>query len=163
MKIIKNNNKNRMTQLKQFNIALITVPLLFINSITCHAEDLLSGTDLQDSPLSLSLTTTLAITINNSVQHLAISQYGIKNQVTVNQMANMINEINIIQSGINNKANLVQSGSYNTVNLLQQGDGNLAEVIQEGDANIANIKQAGEQTFIVHQIGNEMLVNITQY
>lgn len=163
MKLISKNNNNRKIHYKQSNIALITAPLLLINSFFCHANDLISGTDLQDSPLSLSLTTSLAVTINNSVQHLVINQYGIKNQVMVNQAADMVNDINIIQNGMHNKANVVQSGANNTVNLLQQGDGNLVDVIQEGDANIANIKQTGEQTFIVHQIGNEMLVNITQY
>jgi len=163
MKLIKKNNNYRKKHKKQLNIALFTVPIFLINSFFCHSEDLISGTDLQDSPLSLSLTTSLAITINNSVQHLSINQYGIRNQVMVNQTADMVNDINIIQNGIHNKANVVQSGANNTVNLLQQGDGNLVDVIQEGDANIANIKQAGEQTFIVHQIGNEMLVNITQY
>lgn len=163
MKLINKNNNNRRTHKKQLNIALFTVPLFLINSFFCHANDLVSGTDLQDSPLSLSLTTSLAVTINNSAQHLVINQYGIKNQVMVNQAADMVNDINIIQNGMHNKANVVQSGANNTVNLLQQGDGNLVDVIQEGDANIANIIQTGEQTFIVHQIGNEMLVNITQY
>jgi len=163
MKLINKNNNNRKTHKKQLNIALFTAPLLLISSFFSHANDLVSGTDLQDSPLSLSLTTSLAVTINNSVQHLVINQYGIRNQVMVNQAADMVNDINIIQNGMHNKANVVQSGANNTVNLLQQGDGNLVDVIQEGDANIANIIQTGEQTFIVHQIGNEMLVNITQY
>lgn len=163
MTLINKNNNNRKTLKKQFNIAFITAPLFLINSFFSHANDLVSGTDLQDSPLSLSLTTSLAVTINNRVQHLAINQYGIKNQVMVNQAADMVNEINIIQNGMHNKANVVQSGANNTVNLLQQGDGNLVDVTQEGNANIANIKQTGEQSFVVHQIGNEMLVNITQY
>ncbi|PAJ73796.1 hypothetical protein CJF42_13780 [Pseudoalteromonas sp. NBT06-2] len=163
MNAINKNNNKRKIQKKQLNIALFTAPLFIISSFFCHSEDLISGTDLQDSPLSLSLTTSLAVTINNSIQHLTINQYGIKNTVMVNQAADMVNDINIIQNGMHNQANVVQSGANNTVNLLQQGDGNLVDVIQEGDTNIANIKQTGEQTFIVHQIGNEMLVNITQY
>ncbi len=163
MILIKKSFDNDKAPVIQRHKALYVLPLLLLSSFFSQSEDLISGTDLQDSPLSLSLTTTLAIKINNSMQHIAVNQYGIKNHVAVNQMANMVNEINITQNGINNKANVIQSGANNTVNLLQQGDDNLADVTQVGDANIANIKQVGEQKFIVHQIGNEMLVNITQY
>jgi len=47
--------------------------------------------------------------------------------------------------------------------LLQQGESNLFTIIQEGNGNTANVNQLGEQTFIVTQIGNEMVVNVTQY
>ena len=136
---------------------------LAIYSHISSANDLLSGTELKDSPLSLSLTTTASMTIGNETLQLVINQYGIQNKATVNQQANAGNSIAINQSGIDNLANLVQTGYGNTINLHQQGDRNNAEVIQDGDANIANIIQQGEQTFIVHQIGNDMVVNITQY
>ncbi|MFT5757259.1 MAG: minor curlin subunit [Alteromonadaceae bacterium] len=128
-----------------------------------NANDLLSGPELQDSPLSLSLTTTAAITIDNQTQQLVINQYGIHNKATVNQVANVGNSIAINQDGMDNLANLLQTGYGNTINLYQQGNGNFAEVIQEGNTNLVNIVQEGEQTFIVHQIGNDMVVNITQY
>ena len=69
----------------------------------------------------------------------------------------------IDQFGIDNMANLTQSGYGNTINLQQQGNNNFAEVIQEGNTNVANVLQEGEQTFTVHQIGNDMVVNITQF
>ena len=148
---------------KQLGIVLLSAPLLLIESFSCLADDLVSGTDLQNSPLSLSLAKSLVVTMNNNVQHLAINQYGIHNQVIVNQTTDMVNDVNITQNGTHNQANVTQSGANNTVNLLQQGYGNLVDVFQEGDANTVNVIQTGEQTFVVHQIGNKMLVNITQY
>ncbi|RZQ54402.1 curlin subunit CsgB [Pseudoalteromonas phenolica] len=158
------DKKNRLIKLKkQFNCSLFIAPLLLTKTFACHADDLVSGTDLQNSPLSLSLATSLVVTMNNTVQHLAINQYGINNQVIVNQTADMVNGVKITQNGTHNLANVTQSGANNTVNLLQQGYGNLVDVFQEGDANTVNVTQTGEQTFVVHQIGNKMLVNITQY
>lgn len=137
--------------------------VLFANTQVIYADDLLKGTELKDSPLSLSLSTTVPITTGNQNQQLVISQYGIFNKATINQAANAGNSIIVKQAGINNLANLKQEGYGNSINLEQSGDDNLAEVIQQGDTNIANIKQQGQQTFVVHQIGNDMVVNITQY
>ena len=132
-------------------------------SVSVNSQDLLSGDDLKDSPLSLSLMTTVTTTLNGESQELVVSQYGILNKATISQMTGMTNRLSISQIGENNMANISQMGSQNVINLEQIGSNNLAEIVQEGDANIANVVQQGEQTFIVHQIGNEMVVNITQY
>tara|TARA_R110000737_G_C14599167_1_gene488791 strand:- start:973 stop:1464 length:492 start_codon:yes stop_codon:yes gene_type:complete len=161
----RNRNKNNKTKVglkAQLAIAAVTY-LLLGRSALCIPQDLLNSTDLQDSPLSLSLTTTAMITVGEQPQQLVISQYGILNTATIKQLANTSNSIIISQDGIGNKTVIEQLGNGNSVNIQQWGNQNLAGVIQEGDANIANIAQAGEQTFIVHQIGNEMVVNITQY
>jgi len=160
--IRQNSNKGKKAGLSLSFPKLSALILAFYANIS-YPQDLLTGSDLQDSPLSLSLTTTVPMTVNNQTQQLVINQYGIHNKATVNQMANAANSIEISQYGINNMALINQTGYGNSINLLQQGDNNLAEVIQDGDANIANIIQEGEQTFIVHQIGNDMVVNITQY
>ncbi len=161
MKKNNNNNKNRalLNQIIRKASAFVIMVIAFHSA----SQDLHTSVDLQDSPLSLNLTKTIPITVNNQTQQLVISQYGIFNQVTVNQMANAANSIDISQDGISNVANVMQLGYGNTVNINQLGNNNLAEVIQDGDANIANIWQEGEQTFVVHQIGNNMVVNITQY
>jgi len=136
---------------------------LFASIQVANANDLLKGTELKDSPLSLSLSTTAPMTVGNQSQQLVISQYGIFNKATINQAANSGNSIIVKQTGINNLANLKQDGFGNTINLEQTGDDNLAEIIQQGDTNVANIKQQGQQSFVVHQIGNDMVVNVTQY
>jgi minor curlin subunit len=167
--MIKTNNKNNTTKLPPKNnlvniiAQFICVALGMSFSLVSFSQDRFTNADLQDSPLSLSLTTIVPITVNNQTQQLVISQYGIFNNVTVNQMQNTTNRIHISQNGINNNANVSQTGYDNFVNINQFGSDNLAEVIQDGDANVANIWQEGEQTFIVHQIGNDMVVNITQY
>jgi len=156
------DKKRNKSILNGFTSTLMITNLAIYSHIS-SANDLLSGTELKDSPLSLSLTTTASMTVGNEIQQLVINQYGIHNKATVNQQANSGNSIAINQEGTDNLANLIQAGYGNTINLHQQGESNNAEVIQDGDANIANIIQQGEQTFIVHQIGNEMVVNITQY
>jgi len=137
--------------------------ILAVFSLTCQAQDLAPSTELKDSSLSLSLTTKLPMTVDDGESQLVISQYGIYNQASVSQMANAENTITIFQNGINNLAHLSQTGYGNEINLEQVGNNNVAEVIQDGNANTANIHQAGEQTFTVHQIGNDMVVDITQY
>lgn len=141
----------------------VILPVLVLFSFNSYSQDLAINTDLKDSPLSLSLTTSVLMTINNQTQQLVINQYGIFNKVTVSQMADAANSIDISQNGINNMADISQSGYENTVNVNQQGNNNLAQIEQVGNANIANVWQEGEQTFVVRQIGNEMVVNITQY
>ncbi|MBN7818640.1 curlin subunit CsgB [Bowmanella yangjiangensis] len=127
-------------------------------STIVHAQDLLSGTDLQDSPLSISLST--------SVQHqtntLVLGQYGIFNNATISQSANGGNHVALLQQGDSNVANILQQGTDNTVNAQQWGQGNQLDVIQQGNANTANIWQSGEQQFRVHQIGSNMVVNVYQ-
>lgn len=162
LKSPKTNNKNSFIQSPKRMVTTLLL-LLSSNVFVAAAQDLSSGTELKDSPLSLSLSTTALIPRGDQAQQLVISQYGILNKTTINQSANAGNSIVIQQQGINNEANLIQLGYGNSINVDQTGDNNLAEVIQEGDANIANIKQQGQQTFVVHQIGNDMVVNITQY
>lgn len=157
-----NNNNNKKSPL-QCCLFAVVIANLALYSHHSYSNDLLSGTELKDSPLSLSLTTTATMLIDGETQQLVINQYGIHNKATVNQMASMGNNIVIDQFGMDNMANLTQTGYGNTINLQQQGNNNFAEVIQEGNTNIANVLQEGEQTFIVHQIGNDMVVNITQF
>ncbi len=156
-----NNNKNGQNKTVFYKAVLMPAFVLF--SLASSSQDLLKGSDLQDSPLSLSLTTTIPMTINNQSQQIVISQYGISNQATVNQMANNANTALVNQVGINNIVNIEQQGYDNFVSANQQGNNNYIDVKQVGDGNVANIWREGEQSFTVHQIGNEMVVNITQY
>lgn len=121
------------------------------------------GADLQDSPLSISLSTRVSMAAHGNAGQLVIGQYGIFNKATVSQMADAGNLIQLSQTGSHNNANVVQTGLGNAVWLEQSGDNNLAEIVQQGNANVANIWQVGEQRFKVHQIGDEMVVNVTQF
>ncbi|WJG10774.1 curlin subunit CsgB [Aliiglaciecola sp. LCG003] len=132
---------------------------LSIVALPAFAAD--SSPDLVDSPLTLSLARTLDINTDSSV--VTIDQYGIHNTTLVIQSANSTNLVNITQSGNDNYASISQLGIGNIVDLVQDGSSNNFEIMQQGDFNSANIHQLGEQSFIVHQIGNEMVVNITQY
>ena len=163
MELVNQNNKNKgKLALKRCLSALfISIPVIFSQSL--RSQDLASGTELKDSPLSISLSTAVPMSVNNQTQQLVINQYGIRNTATITQLAQAGNHVSLQQDGIDNLANLVQTGYGNTIILHQVGSGNQAEVIQEGNANVANIRQEGEQRFIVHQIGNNMVVNITQY
>lgn len=163
MVIDKLNNSSIKNSARKRCLFIVAVANLVLYSHMSYSNDLLSGTELKDSPLSSSLTTTATMIIDGKTQQLVINQYGIQNKATVNQLANMGNSIAIAQYGIDNLANLTQSGYGNTINLQQQGNNNFAEIVQDGNTNIANVLQEGEQTFIVHQIGNDMVVNITQF
>ncbi len=129
----------------------------------CSSQDLVSGNELKDSSLSLSLMKQVAAPNDVNGSHLVVSQYGIYNNIEVSQMADSNNNITVLQYGMNNSANLSQQGYGNIINIEQLGNDNFVEVIQDGNANTANITQSGEQTFTVHQIGSDMVVNITQY
>ncbi|WP_274055476.1 curlin subunit CsgB [Thalassomonas actiniarum] len=131
--------------------------------VVCASPDLLSGTDMQESPLSLSLSTSVDITSAEQHQQLVISQYGILNKATIKQTANAANRISVSQHGNNNVLDIDQYGYGNIIALEQQGNDNQADVIQQGDANIVNVSQFGEQSIVIHQMGNEMVVNISQY
>ncbi|TMO88577.1 curlin subunit CsgB [Pseudoalteromonas spongiae] len=119
--------------------------------------------DLQESPLSLSLNTSLQYRVGAQQHQVVITQYGILNKATVNQINETSNQAHVTQYGTNNEAALFQYGANNVVNLLQQGNNNQAHILQQGDGNTANISQAGEQTFTVQQIGNGIEVNVTFY
>ncbi|MGB3726536.1 MAG: curlin subunit CsgB [Glaciecola sp.] len=129
---------------------------------TGWAQELEAKSDLQDSALSLSLSTTVNFggALGGSI---TIGQYGLYNTTNITQAGSNSNAINVIQQGNNNKADITQLGIDNEVNLLQQGQDNFFTLIQDGNGNIANVDQLGEQRFTVQQIGNEMIVNITQF
>lgn len=127
------------------------------------SNDLLQGNDLQDSILSSSINKQLAVDINGENRIISINQYGIHNQAIVNQKGTGLNSIKLVQRGINNSASLLQDGVNNQINLEQQGLGNQAEIVQEGSDNIVNLLQAGERQFVVHQIGDGLVVSVTQY
>ena len=160
------NNKSTTKQklsLKKRVTANVFSYLLLLPVAFSYSQDLAHNTDLQESSLSLSLTPSATMTINEQQQQILVNQYGILNRATIKQLANASNSISINQDGISNSVIVEQMGFGNTVNIDQWGSYNLASVIQEGNANTANITQSGEQTFVVHQIGNDMVVNITQY
>lgn len=158
-----NNTIKHILSLNKCKVARLCSFLLFVTSVFSYSQDLGKNTDLQESSLSLSLTPTTLMTINDQQHQVVVNQYGILNRATIKQLANASNNISISQDGISNHVMVEQSGFGNTVNIEQWGNYNNAGVVQEGNANTANIIQAGEQTFVVHQIGNDMLVNITQY
>jgi minor curlin subunit len=140
-------------------------PVLFFflsYSLNGHTQDLSSKTDLQDSVLSLSLATTVNFSgaLGGTI---TIGQFGLYNTTNIIQAGSDSNAIEVIQQGNNNQAEITQLGVDNKVILLQDGENNLFQIIQDGNANIANVNQLGGQRFMVRQIGNEMVVNITQY
>lgn len=153
------------TQKSLLNVLItqLSVASFALSSSVYGQQDLVAGTDLTDSQLSLSLTTTITTPSDGEGQSIVISQYGVYNKATLSQKADSANQLFISQDGFNNSAILTQLGDGNTIEVIQYGDDNWAEVVQVGDANIANIKQDGEQGFTVHQIGNDMVVNVTQY
>ncbi|MDO6693863.1 curlin subunit CsgB [Aliiglaciecola sp. 3_MG-2023] len=154
----KNNRLWSMHSLNNVGSVVFSGALLFSSSACFSQQDSL---DLIDSPLTLSLARTVNSDASQSV--LIIDQYGIHNTTLIIQTANSSNHINVTQNGSSNFADITQIGVGNYVDLVQSGDENLLEVVQQGDFNLANINQQGEQSFIVHQIGNDMVVNITQY
>lgn len=160
-----NNNKpcQQILSLIKYVSANTFAMALMFNSSFATSQDLANNTDLKESSLSLSLTPSTLMAINAQQHQVVISQYGILNRATIKQLANASNSISINQDGFNNQVSVEQFGYGNSVNIEQLGNYNLAGVIQEGNANVANITQSGEQTFVVHQIGNDMVVNITQY
>ena len=132
--------------------------------LTARAQqsDLITGSDMVESPLSISLNTQ-AITVNDELVLIAVNQFGVSNITSIAQAGDGANLTNVTQNGNDNTALITQLGEGNVVNLLQQNDSNYFEIIQDGFDNVANVNQLGEQSFIVHQIGNEMVINITQY
>jgi minor curlin subunit len=137
---------------------------VLVTSGPVHAKqsDLSTTSDMVESSLSISLNAQ-AITVDNETVLISVSQFGLNNITNIVQRGDASNLSNIIQNGSNNEALITQLGEGNVVNLLQQNDYNYFEIIQDGFDNVANVNQLGEQSFIVHQIGNEMVINITQY
>ena len=163
---MKMNNNHTFKQTLSLNkriTANVCSYLLFLPSAFSYSQDLSSNTDLQESSLSLSLTPSTVMTINDQQHQVMVNQYGILNRATIKQLANASNSILVNQDGMSNQVVIEQFGYGNSINVEQWGNYNLAGVIQEGNANTANITQSGEQTFVVHQIGNDMVVNVSQY
>nr|WP_168710988.1 curlin subunit CsgB [Ningiella ruwaisensis] len=130
----------------------------------CLANDVSTvNDDLIESSLSLSLSTTFNIIDEATTSTVVVNQYGLHNTININQSSTGTNLANVMQQGNNNIASITQIGANNVVNLLQEGNDNHITFEQVGDSNIANVHQLGEQDFIIRQIGNEMVVNVTQY
>lgn len=139
----------------------LTVGLMF-TSQNGIAQDFGQNSDLLDSELSLSLSTT--VNFSSALGGaITIGQYGLYNTTNIIQAGSDSNTIEVTQQGNNNKAAVTQFGIDNKVILFQQGENNLFTIYQDGIGNTANVNQLGEQSFTVTQIGNEMLVNITQF
>ena len=137
----------------------LTSLLISKNGLT---QDIGQNSDLQDSELSLSLSKTVNLgrALGGSI---TIDQYGLYNTTNIIQAGSDSNTIDVIQLGKNNLAEITQLGIDNKVFLLQEGEDNFFTILQDGNGNTANVNQLGEQTFTVTQLGNEMVVNITQY
>lgn len=155
-------NPQRTLSQKPRTMRLVVAGLFLIFTQNGFAQDVGQNTDLQDSELSLSLSTTVDFggALGGSV---VIGQYGLYNTTNIIQAGSNTNSIEVIQQGNNNKAAITQLGVDNEVNLLQEGANNFFAIVQDGNGNTANVNQLGEQNFTVRQIGNEMTVNITQF
>ena len=144
-------------------LALTVCGLLTVNSpVYAQQSDLSTSSDMVESSLSMSLNAQ-AITIDDETVFIAVSQFGLNNITNIIQSGNGANLSNVVQNGSNNEAIITQLGEGNVVNLLQQNNNNYFEIVQDGFDNVANVNQLGEQSFTVYQIGNEMVINITQY
>ncbi|GFD70421.1 curlin subunit CsgB [Alteromonas sp. KUL106] len=130
--------------------------------VNAQQSDFSTNSDMVESSLSISLNAQ-AITIDDETVFIAVSQFGLNNITNIIQSGNGANLSNVVQNGSNNEAIITQLGEGNVVNLLQQDNNNYFEIIQDGFDNVANVNQLGEQSFTVYQIGNEMVINITQY
>jgi minor curlin subunit len=140
---------------------LVLIFLTFI-ALDGNAQDLSPNTDFQESKLSLSLSTTFKSSgaLGGSI---IIDQFGLYNTTNIIQAGSDSNVTEVNQQGSNNQAEIIQLGVDNKVHLLQNGENNLFQIVQDGNANIANVNQLNGQRFMVRQIGNEMVINITQY
>tara|TARA_B100002049_G_scaffold232342_1_gene211281 strand:- start:312 stop:815 length:504 start_codon:yes stop_codon:yes gene_type:complete len=149
----------QVKRLAMFGLLLgVMLPL----SVRAESSDLSTNADMVESSLSMSLNTQ-AITVDNETVLISVSQFGLNNITNIIQSGNASNLSNVVQTGNNNEAIITQLGEGNVVNLLQQNDNNYFEIVQDGFDNVANVNQLGEQAFTVYQIGNEMVINITQY
>ncbi|WP_105168954.1 curlin subunit CsgB [Pseudoalteromonas sp. T1lg23B] len=114
--------------------------------------------DLVESPLSLSISPSLSV---HAQLQATIKQNGTLNKATINQIGDDINLVSLVQLGSNNLADITQAGANNSVNLVQYGDNNFTSIVQQGDANIVNLTQLGEQSLLIHQLGSDMVLNIS--
>jgi minor curlin subunit len=120
-----------------------------------------SESDLKESPLSMSINPSLLSKAQYIENNALVNQIGTFNKATIFQSNDELNSINLQQLGSNNFADITQLGSNNRINLLQHGNYNSAVIIQEGNANIVNLTQLGQQSFIIHQQGNAMVVDVS--
>ena len=131
-------------------------------SVYAQQSDLATNSDMVESSLSMSLNAQ-AIEIDNETVLISINQFGLNNITNIIQSGDASNYSSVVQEGHHNQAVITQLGEGNVVNLLQEYSDNYFEIVQDGFDNVANVNQLGEQSFIVHQIGSQMVVNITQY
>ena len=162
LKVKKSQFANNAKACRAVALAAITGCSLLAVNLPAYAQqsDLSTSSDMVESSLSMSLNAQ-AITIDDETVFIAVSQFGLNN--ITNIIHNGANLSNVVQNGSNNEALITQLGEGNVVNLLQQNNNNYFEIIQDGFDNVANVNQLGEQSFTVYQIGNEMVINITQY
>lgn len=152
----------RVSSLADYAVFLGIITSTASLSVQAQSPDLSTSTDMVESSLSMSLNAR-AIAVENETVFISISQFGLNNITNIIQSGNASNLSQVVQVGSNNGANIMQYGEGNVVNLVQQNDNNYFEIVQDGFDNVANVNQLGEQAFSVYQIGNEMVVNITQY
>lgn len=164
LKVKKHQLVRNLKAIKAAGLLATTVcTLLTVNTpVFAQQSDLSTSSDMVESSLSMSLNAQ-AITIDDETVFIAVSQFGLNNITNIIQSGNGANLSNVVQNGSNNEAIITQLGEGNVVNLLQQNNNNYFEIIQDGFDNVANVNQLGEQSFTVYQIGNEMVINITQY
>jgi len=138
--------------------------LLLVNFVLASSVKALEVThlDLEESALSLSIAKNM-FSANTNSSLLSIGQYGIENVVTAYQQSNARNSISLLQVGSENIANIIQEGTENAISLQQLGSHSVTDIIQQGNGNTANIVLGNEQSLIVHQIGNNMMIDITRY
>ena len=127
------------------------------------ANDLVAGFEMADSSLSqtISQSSLLQASIQESIG-ITLLQNGTNNHANITQQSASSNHVLVSQNGANNLVDIVQFGSENTVNVSQHGDFSSLTVLQEGNGNLVNAEQFGSKTFLVQQIGDNMVVNITQ-
>jgi len=148
-----------------FNINIhLMILLLLVNFVLASSVKALEVThlDLEESALSLSIAKNM-FSANTNSSLLSIGQYGIENVVTAYQQSNARNSISLLQVGSENIANIIQEGTENAISLQQLGSHSVTDIIQQGNGNTANIVLGNEQSLIVHQIGNNMMIDITRY
>lgn len=164
LKVKKHQYARNVEAIKIAAFTAFTVCSYLTVNLPAYAQqsDLSTSSDMVESSLSMSLNAQ-AITIDDETVFIAVSQFGLNNITNIIQSGNGANLSNVVQNGSNNEAIITQLGEGNVVNLLQQNNNNYFEIIQDGFDNVANVNQLGEQSFTVHQIGNEMVINITQY
>lgn len=135
----------------------LSILLLYFVTLKIYASTL----DLKESPLSISIHPTFMTKVQHAQTQALVHQSGTLNKATIFQSYDDLNSINVLQQGVENLADITQIGSNNTINLLQQGNNNSAVIVQEGNANIVNLTQLGEQAFVIHQQGDDMVVNVS--